>query len=807
MCRQRKLAARFDHRIHNGCLRPPGNNMRRFARQLCLLLCLLFSLFASAVQAATLTVNNNSDSGSGSLRGQIAAAASGDTINFAADLTIVVGSTLNIAKNLTIDGTGHNVAVDGGHAVTVFQIAAGANVHMTYLTVQNGTSSIAGGIGNSGTLTLDHCTVSGNASGTGGQGGGILNAHGVLTITNSTISGNTSPTFGAGIANVGTMTLTNSSVSGNSIPAGGTGSGGGIYNDGAATLTNCTVSGNSAPGTADTNKGGGGIHVDFGLMTITNCTISDNSSVNGNDILVRSQLTLANTILAGSCALVSGSIFTDNGGNVSGVSGCAFTNAASKANAALNLGALQNNGGPTQTILPGTGSAAIDAGIDSVCTAAPVNGLDQRGVTRPQGGHCDSGAVEVNQNALTVSVTGSGSISADSTPAPQSGGILSCTSAGGSACSAYYPGTGSIVTLTASLPAGQHVTWGGACSANSPTSATVTMSAAESCTATFALNTATTTLTSSSSTSTYGQAVTFIATMATGAPLAILPTGTVTFLDGGSTIGTGTLSGGVATFATNALAAGSHAITAQYGGDSNFLASAPQSVSNTQTQTVTQASQRVEFIPTPLTNPVVTGTYIVGAIGGASGMPVVLSIDANSTAGACTLVGNLLTFTATGICIVDANQAGNANYSAAQQDQFSITVGKKTTTVSLVATPNPIVIGEPVTLTATVAGDPPTGSVSFTDNGTTLSCSPVTLVPGTTSSTASCTVTLSGAGSHSILATYGGDGNFVGATSSTLIVTAKTPPVAAPALDRWALLLLGGLLGAGIFWRLRRPGF
>jgi len=43
----------------------------------------------------------------------------------------------------------------------------------------------------------------------------------------------------------------------------------------------------------------------------------------------------------------------------------------------------------------GVGSAAIDAANDATCAAAPVNGRDQRGVTRPQGAHCDIGAFEV----------------------------------------------------------------------------------------------------------------------------------------------------------------------------------------------------------------------------------------------------------------------------------------------------------------------------------------------------------------------------------------------------------------------------
>jgi len=58
------------------------------------------------------------------------------------------------------------------------------------------------------------------------------------------------------------------------------------------------------------------------------------------------------------------------------------------------LGALLDNGGFTPTLLPDAGSIAIDAGDDAACGAAPVSGTDQRGVHRPQGAHCDIGAVE-----------------------------------------------------------------------------------------------------------------------------------------------------------------------------------------------------------------------------------------------------------------------------------------------------------------------------------------------------------------------------------------------------------------------------
>jgi hypothetical protein len=64
--------------------------------------------------------------------------------------------------------------------------------------------------------------------------------------------------------------------------------------------------------------------------------------------------------------------------------------------------------------------------------------------------------------------------------------------------------------------------------------------------------------------------VTFTATVNALAPGAGTPSGTVTFKDGTTVLGTGALSSGQATFSTNALAVGSHSITAVYTADANF---------------------------------------------------------------------------------------------------------------------------------------------------------------------------------------------------------------------------------------------
>jgi hypothetical protein len=110
----------------------------------------------------------------------------------------------------------------------------------------------------------------------------------------------------------------------------------------------------------------------------------------------------------------------------------------------------------------------------------------------------------------------------------------------------------------------------------------------------FVLATTTTTLTSSPNPSAYGQAVTFTAavTSSIGSP----PDGeTITFKQGATVLGTGTLSGGAATLSKLTLGVGTKSVTAVYGGDSNFAASTSKAVSqvvNKATTTTTLASSQ-----------------------------------------------------------------------------------------------------------------------------------------------------------------------------------------------------------------------
>ena len=91
----------------------------------------------------------------------------------------------------------------------------------------------------------------------------------------------------------------------------------------------------------------------------------------------------------------------------------------------------------------------------------------------------------------------------------------------------------------------------------------------------------------------YGQSVTFVATVAAGAP----PAGTVTFLDSGTPLGTAALNGsGQATLVVTTLSVGAHSITASFGGTANSLGVQ----SNATSESVTKAGTQIVLVPKPV---------------------------------------------------------------------------------------------------------------------------------------------------------------------------------------------------------------
>jgi hypothetical protein len=100
------------------------------------------------------------------------------------------------------------------------------------------------------------------------------------------------------------------------------------------------------------------------------------------------------------------------------------------------------------------------------------------------------------------------------------------------------------------------------------------------------------------------------------------------------------------------------------------------------------------------------GSATLSATGGGSGNPVVFSIDPASDPGVCTVSGTTVTYTAAGNCVIDANQAGTATYTAAPQVQRTITVNsghKLSQSISFTA-PATGTAGGSATLSATGGG-------------------------------------------------------------------------------------------------------
>jgi Putative pectate lyase-like adhesive domain/Bacterial Ig domain/PKD domain len=332
-------------------------------------------------------------------------------IDLATDITLTCGGGGQALRNsstpVTVNGNGHTITQTCASQRVLEQAGSGA---LTFdgVTITGGTAPAAangGGIRapGGGTVTLTNSTVRNNSA--GGNGGGVA-AAGAVTVTNSTISSNGASGNGGGIGANGPVTVTNSAIRDNGVA----GTGGAIAQGtgGAVTIRNSTISGNTSFSTFSAGAVAGTVG---GALTVTNSTITRNTyGANGfamsagtvRFVYVRlgtgGSLTSFGSVVAG-CVL-SGTPTTSNGFNFSYDSSCGFTNAAQgdHQNAGdPGLGALADNGGPTQTRLPQAGSPLTDAIPVGSCQADGASGIaaDQRGMTRPQGAGCDIGAVDV----------------------------------------------------------------------------------------------------------------------------------------------------------------------------------------------------------------------------------------------------------------------------------------------------------------------------------------------------------------------------------------------------------------------------
>jgi hypothetical protein len=264
------------------------------------------------------------------------ALSAGGTVTFSCSGTIILTSTIVIASDTTIDGTGQNVTISGDHAVPVFGVPPGVKLNLKKLTIANGSAVAGGGGSNDGTLTVTNCTFTGNSADVGGA---IANDQGAtLTVTNSMFTGNSATIGAGGIQNrVGaTLTVTGSTFTANE----GTFSGGGIGNNATATVTNSTFSGNSA------GHYGGGI-ANARTLTVTSSTFSGNNATLGGGGIFNfgeSTLTVSNSTFSGNSS-------SDPGGGIATGGTATVTNSTFYGNTSSNYGGGIASGGNGATLI------------------------------------------------------------------------------------------------------------------------------------------------------------------------------------------------------------------------------------------------------------------------------------------------------------------------------------------------------------------------------------------------------------------------------------------------------------------------
>jgi hypothetical protein len=126
-------------------------------------------------------------------------------------------------------------------------------------------------------------------------------------------------------------------------------------------------------------------------------------------------------------------------------------------------------------------------------------------------------------------------------------------------------------------------------------------------------------------------------------------------------------------------------------------------------------------------------TYVVTAKGGGSGNPVTFGVDASSTSSACTISGAIVTFGQPGRCVIDANQAGNAQYQAAPQAQQMIVVDAIPQSITFTSEPpvKPAVDSTyVVTATGGASGNPVTFGIDASSTGSACTISDATVTFG-----------------------------------------------------------------------------
>ena len=519
-----------------------------------------------------------------------------------------------------------------------------------------------------------------------------------------------------------------------------------LNGSGIATFTTSTLNGGIYSLTAF--YGGNGTYGDsssqFLSQTITASTTTTLSS-SLNSAAVGAQVSLTAFVGSNGAGIPTGTVTFLNGTNSLGTVSLDGTGTAVLTTNGLTVGshtltAVYNGDGAFQTSTSNAVTEVINTALSSATALTSSANPSAFG----------------NTVTFTATITGSGATPTGSVTFYEAGVPVNSASLNSSGIATFLASNlnGGIYTLMAVY------------SGDANYSASASASLAQTITAS-----TTTTLSSSLNPAAAGAQVDLTAFVSSSGGI---PTGTVTFFDGGSPVGTASLDGtGTAVFPNSTLALGSHTLTAVYNGDGAFQSSTSGTLTQgintglTSTTTLTSSAN-----PSAFGNAVTFTAIVTGS--GNTPTGTVTFWDNGVPLDTETLNSGTATFTTSnldgGLYPLTAVYSGDTNYSSSTSGILSQTITASTTTI-LSSSLNSAAAGALVSLTAYVEsnGGIPTGTVTFFDGG-----SPVGTASLDGTGTAILTTSTLALGSHTLTAVYNGDGVFQTSTSSSLTEVINT---------------------------------
>jgi hypothetical protein len=256
----------------------------------------------------------------------------------------------------------------------------------------------------------------------------------------------------------------------------------------------------------------------------------------------------------------------------------------------------------------------------------------------------------------------------------------------------------------------------------------------------------------------------------------------VQFADDGSLIGIGAVSDGLASVETSFETPGAHPITAVYEGDDNFVGTssvdtvdenvtaAPTSdiattsvVASPRAPTFGQSVTLTATVTTPAGNTDPTGITDPSGMVTFTDDGATLGSSVLSTTDGITTASILVTTLALGTNTITAADLAGPGLPATSSATTAVVVSPAPTSLGIASSDNPYIFGEPVTLSATVfpeSGSGEGGTVTFYDNGAVVGTVPVAY------GQAALTTAFRDVGTDLITASYSGEADFVGSTST-----------------------------------------